>query len=120
MKKAILLSALILQLCSCKPDAKIDFNEIEGKWKMVEATRNGNITSTLDKSFFIFEDGDFTHNINGDTISSTYKVMSNNMIQSDDEIIKEIEVTKLQNDTISFKTKISNFKFEFLMKRIDE
>jgi len=119
VKKVLLLSSLTFLLLSCGDDTKIDFSLIDGKWETFSATRNGTETSTLDKSFFQFANGVLIHNINGDTIKSDYVIEKNSLVLSD-PLLKELKVIGLSSDTINLETKISKFKFELLMKKIND
>lgn len=86
---------------------------------MITAKRNGKETSTLDKSFFRFNNGEISHNINGDTITTMYSTDGNSIIVKDD-LISELKINTLETDSLSLSTKISSMKFEFLMKKKNE
>jgi hypothetical protein len=110
---------MIVVLFSCKNDEQINYDHLSGTWEMVNAKRNNKETSTLDKSFFSFTDSKISHNINGDTIVSSFTTDGNKIIVND-EMINELKINSLSSDSLSLGTKISNMKFEFLMKKSNE
>lgn len=83
---------------------------------MYFAKRNGNPTSTLDKSFFKFDNGKLAHNINGDTLKLNYNIQANQVLL-EDNLLDKLTVSFLSADTLHMETKISGMKFEFQMKR---
>lgn len=108
---------LIFIIISCKDELKeINISNLPGDWEILAAKRNGNSTNTLDNAFMKFENGNMTHNLNGDTITNVYKLDENTVILNDD-LLKELKITKLVSDTLEINTKISNMRFNFLLKR---
>lgn len=120
VNKAI-YSILILTLLffSCGSDLPVDSVDLNGTWEIVQAKRNGDITSTLDKAFFMFSDNEVKHNFNGDTVSVSY-TKSKYELSINDEMLKTLTLKSVSKDTVEFKTKIANHKFEFLMHKVDE
>ncbi len=117
-------STYIVLLCSflfiaCGEDVVVQSDSIEGFWTVKEAKRNRKVTSTLDKSFFEFSEGNLKHNINGDTILTKYQ-LEGNKITVENDIIKSLDIKSIGADSLVLHTKISDFKFEFLLKKDNE
>jgi hypothetical protein len=119
LRKLLLLFTLATLFTSCDNDPAVDLSSIDGNWELVSAKRNGNLTNTLDKSFFNFADGTFTHNINGDTVQTKYSIDGNEILL-EDELLKKFKVKSNIKDTLNLETKIGGMKFEFEMKRKNE
>lgn len=100
---------------SCKTEVtQLNKEELKAKWTIVEAKRNGKLTSTLDEAFFIISDSTIFHNLNGESLTSSYS-LNKNVISMNDELIHSMDIIKLLNDTLITKTKISDFRFDFTM-----
>ena len=120
VKNFILVCFLLTMIVSsCKKDSNIELSTIDGTWEMFFAKRNGKKTSTLDKSFFKFENGKMAHNINGDTLELDYTV-DKNIVSFEDDLLDKLTISHLSADTLHMNTKISGMKFEFKMKRKNE
>ena len=108
---------IIILLSSCGEEmGTVELDKLPGRWTLVEAQRDGNVTSTLDNAFFDIDSEVFSHNLNGDSVGVSY-VLESNVLKLNDEMLKTLEVTALNADTLRAKTKIGSFNFQFLMTR---
>lgn len=102
---------------SCKNEnASVDLRQLNGQWNIVNASRNGKVTNTLDNAFIRIESDKLFHNLNGDTISAKYN-LDENIMMVEDETIQELNIEMLTTDSLKLNTKISNFKFKFTLTK---
>lgn len=115
--------AVILCFTSCKSNVEqtysidIEQADLEGRWTMVHATRNGNKTELLDNSFIEFTKAEAKHNFLGDSTPFSYSY-ANQVFESTDDLLKEGKIVRLTADTLELQTRYQNFLFEFVLSRI--
>ncbi|MEP7196226.1 MAG: hypothetical protein ABI851_06870 [Saprospiraceae bacterium] len=116
MKYRLFCICLILTFLSCKKEAKLSKESLEGKWKLTEAFRNDKRTQTLSGAFYQFKDTMLTTNIFGDVISTGYSLDKMDVVQ---RVPQEIRYTVSMNpdQTLSFLTMIDGIAFKFTLKK---
>ena len=112
----LVLSSFLLFSCS---NEKIG-EKLEGKWNIENAFRNGRKTSTLEQTYFIFQNSDILEtNLLGSKVNSNYSLKKNVIIS--DNNLPEIIVKKIENDSLIFEFTIEDNHFELTMiKSSDE
>jgi hypothetical protein len=108
---------LCFTIISCNNSIKANAN-LQGKWEIINASRNGRNTLTLEKGYFEFWNNDSIEtNILGEILKTNYE-LKNNIIFTSSEL-STISVVKAKLDTIFLETEISNYLFSFtLVKNI--
>ena len=105
--------SLLFTIISCDNSKEINTN-LQGKWKIINASRNGRSTLTLEKGYFEFWNHDSIRtNILGEILTASYNI--NDEIISSSSELSEIIVVKAKLDTIFLKTEISNYLFSFTL-----
>jgi len=106
---------LSLTFWSNSNDESLESN-IQGKWNIIKATRNGRKTSTFESGYFKFWHSDSIEtNILGGKIVSFYHLNKKTIISNSK--LPKIIVSKVDNDTLLLKAKISNYAFDFVLKK---
>lgn len=116
-KFIVFILLIVFLMTSCKSDNSIvDFTELNGRWNLYKAERNGNETSTLDKAFFEISTDKFSHNLEGDSLSYNY-TRENRMLKLEDGMLRDLKIVSLLNDTLVASSEISKFNFKFIMTK---
>ena len=109
---------VIFILCSCKTDSpvlkEITQDDFIGEWEIFYATRNGNVTKSLEKGNFVFQaDSSVTSNLfNGENnLNFTYD--KGTITIDGDPNMDNLKILKLQNDTLVMSSKMKVFNMEF-------
>lgn len=115
MKRIIYLFYLNLFLMACQDDrAKISTQDLLGKFEIIEAKRNGEVTRLLSGGYFEFQnDTIMSTNIKGDTIKHLYQLKGHNLSTSGKDPM-DFKLRMHSKDTIILKSKIGKSDFEFL------
>ncbi len=118
MNKFLIFVLLIVSLpVACKSDQSIvDMTELNGRWSLHKAERNGNETSTLDKAFFEISNDKFSHNLEGDSLSYSY-TREGELLKLDGGMLRDLQIEALHNDTLVATSEIANFNFKFTMTK---
>jgi len=91
---------------------------ITGYWVVHSATRNGDVTNTLDKARFVITEDLFSCDMTGEEISQPYQ-LENKKITTQDKIM--YTVNRSVTDTLELAFTIRNVDFEvLLLKQVDE
>lgn len=112
-----------LFLVSCSSDEKLDeeaTNKLLGRWELVEATRNGNATESLDDLFFEFNpDGSMRSNILGATYSAQYETSASTIRQISEEngLDLEYSISSLTDSVLILTTELRRYDFRFELKK---
>lgn len=103
-------------LVSCQNENLLQ-KQIQGKWNVANAERNGKATSTLEDAFFLFEgDSLLTTNILRSIISVPYKLKDQKILQSGMPPI-EYEIEEIFEDSLILSTQIRDYHFKFFLAR---
>jgi hypothetical protein len=121
MKKSLFVICLSVLFVSCKNDETILSNpDLDGKWDFVKAIRNGKETKTLSSGYFEFDES--TNMIE----SNIFQVPEDKVYSIEDNTIKikgqesyDLNIVRLEGDTMHLKGNIWKFKMEFLLVRRD-
>ena len=117
----VLLSLLIsFFLISCSAN-EVNYEELEGSWKTISAKRNGKTTQTLENVTFNYsKDNKMSTNIFGQ--EEIFEIeYSYPLIKIESSKITEINVKKLNGDTLFISSKINQFRYDLnLIKVIAE
>lgn len=115
-----LVVSFIWQSCH-QQVVKQDTSLLNGKWLVVNATRNGNLTTTLNEAYFEFAADSTMHtNLTGEEVRSPYSIEGNTINQISESAFS-YDIIKLSADTLALKTQIMNYDFELylLNERLD-
>lgn len=109
----IIIGSLLFSCKSDTPNTTASKDNLQGKWEIIDAKRNGKQTELLKNGFFNFENNELTSNINlsADTITEVFTVTDNNIILNN----SRYNVLYNTSDTLILSTRISNFDFEFTL-----
>lgn len=116
MKLFTACALIALFIFSCVPDKRIDRAYLQGKWVVIEASRNQKKTNTLDGAFFYFDQYVLTTNFMGEENQATYELAKDQL-----KLTKGMDYTfKLQRTADQYllmTTKIQNTDFSFKLKK---
>ena len=114
----IFMLFILLFTYGCKPDSnslkEITQDDIVGKWEMYYATRNGNVTKSLENGNFVFQaDNLVTSNLFNSPNSLNFTYDKGTIIIKGDPNMSSLKIKKLQNDTLVLSSKMRVFDMEF-------
>lgn len=120
--KLIFLSIVLLIsgifLFSCKQ--VVEYQDIEGNWTLIRATRNGKPTQTLENVFFDFsKENRMMTNLLGS--ENTFEINYNYpaiKIENSSEL-ERLTVKKLLRDTLHLELRLMNYKYDFYLMRTE-
>lgn len=97
----IIFATALLTLFSCKPESAVSSDsEFQGKWDLVDASRNNRRISTLENATFDFRsDGKMATNVMGDENYYPYSFQNDVITESDGDML-ELKIEKLVDDTL--------------------
>ena len=111
---ATTMAVILHQSCSSE---KIQTQDLDGKWLVIEAQRNGKMTTTLEEGFFQFqEDSIFSTNIFSVEMDFTYQLTEDGF-QQRGEIDLDYIIEALRPDTLIVTSEIRNNSFRFVTIR---
>lgn len=99
---------------------KPTYEELEGRWSLHEAKRNGRITHTLENVFFQFrDDKTMATNLLGtsEDYSIEYKYPD---IHVESSQLQGFDVIRLMEDTLLIRTKIRDFSYDLELLKTGE
>jgi len=112
------LFTLCILVLGCKSDNTVKKSyELEGKWDIYEAYRDGNLTTTLEDGFFEFQDSQMVTNILGSPIDGVY-ILDNKSIQHESSLSATYHISNYSSDSMELETEIRGFDFLFKLQRI--
>lgn len=116
------IGIFLLFASGCKKDKVDDSGKLLGRWDIIEATRNGQATESLDQLFFeFFQDGKMRTNILGATEDAVYSMESMIIKQRESQLEIDYTVDSLTDSVLNMYTTINRFNFRFrLGKTIEE
>ncbi len=107
----------ILNACSSGAD-EFTYDDIQGKWKLIEAQRNGISTTTFQKAIFTFSpDSIFTTNIPALENLGKVQLDGNNLILDDSKMDNSRIYLIDSTGQMRITADIMHYKFVFLLKR---
>jgi hypothetical protein len=112
--KILVIITVSIMLAACSWS---DLNsEIQGKWDIVNASRNGRPTSTFEDGFIrIWNNDTIETNITGDLIKTKFKLQKK-MILTDDKL-PVFTVVNIEKDTMTFQFKINETHFHLVLSK---
>lgn len=114
-----LLSTAFLLLVACKQNDTVQQDQIQGRWEITKAERNGRETNYLRRGYFIIEENQMTVNITGADEKGPYKMTKNKLVMGD----KNFEIELVKSDTMIVKYLAgpnSEFVFHMLKKKKED
>lgn len=111
----LIFFSIFLFFFSCNSSDRIN-SQLQGKWKLRDAHRNGRRTSTMENVYFNFWNKDSIETnmpISEKLIYSSYKLDGNDIVLS--SALEKFCVDKINNDTLHLQTNISNYIFSFVL-----
>lgn len=118
----ILTISFITIFIACKGDNNTGYEslDIEGKWSIEAALRNGKRTTTLKDGYIEFnKEGKLITNILGRKTTSNYE-LKDNFLNSDGDFLYGFTIDKIVGDTLILSGKMKTFDMAFyLLKSID-
>lgn len=108
----------LILITSCGEDAsKFDVSDLEGKWTVVSASRNGKVTRTFSNAYFIFSaDQTMETNFSGDLIQAAFELEDGAIIQQGDPTIR-YDLANWADTSVTLRFQIQDFNFEFVLGR---
>ena len=112
---------IVVTACTSDRQAEADTQkQLEGKWELKEAFRNGKVAESLDDLYFEFyDDGQMRTNILGSSGLFPYEIDGVNIVQDggEDGLDVSYEI-KSQSDTLLvLATVLRRYNFEFKLSR---
>lgn len=92
-------------------------NQLNGRWEIQEASRNGRITESLDKLYFDFGSGGaLATNLSGATEKGTYEIKASQILQRGMQIDVTYDIASISDSLLVLTAEIrnNNFKFELV------
>lgn len=124
MRISIIFALLaVFAFVGCRSDAnstkEITTDDLLGKWEIFYATRNGNVTKSLENGNFLFQaDNLVSSNLFNSPNSLNFTYDRGTIKIEGDSNVNSLKVKKLQNDTLIMTSKMKVFNMEFhLTKR---
>ena len=123
MKKSNIITTIlfILLIFACKSDSSKNMDyDLNGRWLLYEAYRNGSLTNTLEDGYFMFQDGFLETNIIGEVVEGEFALEGNQFRhQSAAPVLYTIR--EFSSDSLHLESKIQGFNFLFkLYKETEE
>ena len=108
----------LLIVTSCSEDAStFDASDLEGKWNVTSAYRNGKATRTFSNAYFIFSaDQTMETNFSGDLIQASYELEDGSIIQQGDPSVR-YDLANWADTSVTLRFQIQDFNFEFVLGR---
>lgn len=108
----------LLLITSCNEDkSQFDSSDLEGKWTVVSASRNGKATRTFSNAYFIFSsDQSLETNFSGDLIQAAYELKDGTIIQQGDPVVR-YDLANWADTSVTLRFQIQEFNFEFVLGR---
>jgi len=104
--------ALLYSQCKVEPTLSVEF--LNGRWKIVQASRDLKKTETLNGAYFIFENKVLTTNYMGSELQTPFELNRKSITQLQPEkIIFEAIIEK--NNNLTLQTTIKGTSFSFTM-----
>lgn len=105
----------ILLTTACKKEPKVKIGDLNGKWLIDSAERDGKSTKSLQKGYFQFLENQSMHsNVMNTTDTLSYSVEGNKIII--ENLDYKFLILHFANDSLSLRTRInkSNYKMNLL------
>lgn len=122
MKFNALLSILFIYaivFTGCGKDAVDEGPQLEGRWEVEEARRNGRLTESLRGLYFDFgQEGSFTTNISGMDENGRYEVSENSIATSEVQLSLDYKINELSDSTLELTSVFQDYRFFFRFRRI--
>jgi len=116
------LLAVETGVSACKTEKQEDYSEkILGRWEIVEAKRNGDLTESLASLFFEFQTGGVMRtNLSATEETAAYKVQDNKILQRQSQIEADYTIEAVTDSTMTLTTTLRNYNFRFLLAKAGE
>jgi hypothetical protein len=115
--KVILTILFICSLIGCKQNAEINSETLEGKWSVLQASRDGQPTKTLESAYFDFtKNGKVSSNILQSTDNIDYSI-DGNFIHIKDATPFTLAITNFQKDTMNAEGLLGSYKVELQLAK---
>ncbi len=109
----------ITLLASCSQPAPIDSSLLSGKWKLLEATRSGQKSRSLEGAYLNFLKDSVQSNILGDTALYSYQLDQRTINQKSNPEIKYL-IEDINQDSLVLTSTIMEIDFTFLFLKTKE
>ena len=109
--------------CTDEPTPEEDQlgDQLLGHWSLTEATRNGQLTESLQGLFFEFEEpNSLTTNISGAPATVTYKYEEGTISHTLNGIEEDFAVKTLTDSVLVLTTKMRSYPFVFSFERTQQ
>lgn len=119
--RLIFAFAVLLTISACAEDAKaLTGEELQGNWEVTEAKRNGKLTRTFSNAYFRFGDnGQMETNFSGESMNGPYEIEEQTIIYNG-PAGQVYDIESWEDSTFLMNFEFQGFKFEFLLKRMEE
>lgn len=111
----ILVIALVgLGTNSCSEEDQTTRDQLIGRWELVEASRNGKPTQSLDGLYFVFEaEGEMETNLNMQAERGEFELADDNIRQIGTSIEPNYRIESISDSTMRLYTRLRNVQFRF-------
>lgn len=118
----VIMIFFLVSCFGCKPDSGISSEftqeDLTGEWEIYRATRNGNVTKSLESGIFVFGADNLVSSNLFESTNSFNFTYDNGTIKIDGEPnITSLKIRRLYNDTLVLSSKMKVFKMEFHLKK---
>lgn len=118
MRNCVITLAIALSMTCCKEEKKtISSSDLVGVWDVSKAYRDGRETKTMASAYFKFNEN-YTVESNVHQVSEEKKFkVSGNKLEVSGQENYNLEIVRLQNDTMHLKGKMWFFDMDFFLIR---
>ena len=114
--------AVAAGVSACKTEKQEDYSEkILGRWEIVEAKRNGDLTESLAGLFFEFQPGGAMRtNLSATEETAAYELQGDKILQRQSQIEADYTIEAVTDSTMTLTTTLRNYNFRFLLAKAGE
>ena len=122
MKKLFLslcaLAVLPLVFSGCGEDGIIEAGELEGRWEVAEASRNGEATTTMEGLYYVFtSDGNLQTNMMGAEETFTYELNGDEITQRGGSLDADYKIEAYEAGQLVLTTQLRGKDFRMVLDK---
>lgn len=110
--------AVAFVMMQCTTDAAVSTTDLEGRWNIKEAMRDGQPTETMTGMYFVFDaEGNLTNNMLGEEIAFTYELDGKKILQRGGPLAVDYSIVQLEGNELILTTELRNSPFRIVLTR---
>ena len=117
---AVFMLVVVFLVFGCKSDSnpleELTVTDLNGKWIIYHATRNGNVTKSLEKGNFVFQDDSLvSSNLFSTSNNLNFTYANGAIVVEDEPNFNALKVEKFTKDTLILSSRLKGFDMEFYL-----